>query len=154
MTRHLYAPLILAAAALGAGASLAQAPVPPPKHREVASPGAARDAAAAFRTDTAEVRLAARGAKGDKLEYMVRMKAGDTLTYAWDAPGAGEFWHEFHGHTPDTVTFYKKAAGAKHSGVLVAPFDGVHGWYFENRTAKPVVVRLRMGGFYALERGR
>jgi hypothetical protein len=76
------------------------------------------------------------------------MTAGDAVTYAWEAEGAGAFWHEFHGHTADAVTFYEKAEGARHQGSMVAPFDGEHGWYFENRSPNPVVVRLKISGFY------
>ena len=122
------------------------------KYMEVTCPGSAHDSTTAFRVDTVQVPLAAVNdpEKGDQIEYMVEMKAGDTLTYSWTAGGADDFWHEFHGHTADTVTFHKKAAGTEHRGVLVAPFDGIHGWYFENRTANRVVVNIRMGGFYKL----
>ena len=77
-------------------------------------------------------------------------KAGDVLVYSLEAPADANLWHEFHGHTPQTVTFYKKADGAAHHGSLTAPFDGIHGWYYENRTRAPVVVRMRLSGFYEL----
>ena len=67
-----------------------------------------------------------------------------------EAPAGSDVWHEFHGHTPQTVTFYKKAAGVTHHGSLTAPFDGIHGWYFENRSKAPVTVRLRLSGFYEI----
>jgi hypothetical protein len=124
-----------------------------PKYREVDTPGAAKTAKAAFRSDTVDVLVAPKGSPGggDKLEYKISMKAGDTLTYAWTAD-AEDLWHEFHGHTADTVSFYTKASGGRHEGALTAPFDGIHGWYFENRSSQPVIVRLRMGGFYELVR--
>lgn len=133
-------------------ASPGRAETPAPKLTEVESPGAAKEHDAAYRTDTVQVRLAAAGdsAGGHRTEYMVQMNAGDPLVYSWTAAGAEDFWHEFHGHTPQTVTFYEKAAGGSHQGSLTAPFDGIHGWYFENRTAKPVVVEIRLGGFYRL----
>lgn len=122
------------------------------KLQEVASPGAARHSAAAFRTDMIEVPLKAAGdpGKGHQIEYMVRMKAGDVLVYSLEAPADADLWHEFHGHTPQAVTFYKKAAGPAHHGSLTAPFDGIHGWYYENRTKAPVTVRLKLSGFYEL----
>jgi hypothetical protein len=132
-----------------APASAPPAPASAPL-KEIESPGAAKDHAAVYRQDMTEILVAAKGdsAGGDKLEHMVVMKAGDPLNYAWEVLDGGDFWHEFHGHTEDAVTFYKKAAGGAHQGSLVAPFDGVHGWYFENRADKPVVVRLRTSGFY------
>lgn len=132
-------------ALLCAGDALAAQPL-----AEVASPGAARDHAGAWRSDTTDIVLAPKGdaSRRDKTEHMVRMKAGDILVYAWEAPGATDLWHEFHGHAAQTVTFYKKAEGARHAGSLIAPFDGHHGWYLENRTDKPVTVRMRVSGFY------
>jgi len=140
-------------AVFGASVACAQTPAPAPKLVEVESPGAARDHASAYRTDLVDVVLAPAKdpSKKDKVEYMVRMKKGEALTYAWDAGSAGDLWHEFHGHTPQTVTFYKKAGGTRHQGSLTAPFDGIHGWYFENRSDKPVTVKVRLSGFYALE---
>ena len=34
-------------------------------------------------------------------------------------------------------------------GSYTAPFDGVHGWYWENLTDSPVTITLRTAGFYA-----
>ena len=50
--------------------------------------------------------------------------------------------------------FYEKAAGAKASGSLIAPWQGTHGWYWQNKSEAPVVVRLRMAGFYELIPGQ
>jgi hypothetical protein len=33
----------------------------------------------------------------------------------------------------------------------VAPFDGIHGWYFQNQSDKKVVVHLKLSGFYELD---
>ncbi len=33
---------------------------------------------------------------------------------------------------------------------MVAPFDGIHGFYLQNQSEKPVQVRLRIAGFYDL----
>lgn len=125
----------------------------PGKLKELESPGAHFEQSGRFRTDTVEIPLAAAGDAngGHEIEYMVRMTTGQRLAYAWTAQGADDFWHEFHGHTEEAVTFYEKADGVEHQGSLIAPFDGIHGWYFENRTANPVVVRLRIAGFYELE---
>jgi hypothetical protein len=137
-----------APAETAAAASTAAAPAP--KLKEIDSPGAAKALSTAYRSDMTEIAVAPKGdpAGGDKLEYMVRMKSGDPLLYSWEALDGDAFWHEFHGHTDDAVTFYQKADGVKHQGSLSAPFDGIHGWYFENRSDRPVIVRLRLSGFY------
>jgi hypothetical protein len=48
------------------------------------------------------------------------------------------------------VVEYRQATGTSSNGTLVAPIPGVHGWYLQNQSAKPVVVRLRLAGFYEL----
>lgn len=124
------------------------------KEQEIETPGAHRDGSVSWRSDTADVVVAAKGDPqgGDKLEYKINVKAGDVVTYRFDADDATNLWHEFHGHDPKVVSFYKKAGGSKHEGVLIAPFTGSHGWYFENRGDKQVIVRVDTAGFYTLEK--
>jgi hypothetical protein len=119
-----------------------------------------KDHPAGFRTDTVDIRLPGKDAE---LEYMIQVKAGDTVVYSWEAPNLVNpdlLYTEFHGHTeaapgrPGTVTFYRKAAGAKAQGTLIAPFDGIHGWYIQNQSAAPVTLRLQMAGFYELVPGQ
>jgi hypothetical protein len=49
-----------------------------------------------------------------------------------------------------TVATYKQSFGLKGQGALTAPFDGIQGWQFSNSSEKPVVVRLKIAGFYEL----
>jgi hypothetical protein len=94
----------------------------------------------------------------DEVEYKVHLKMGGSYIYSWTATGVTdpeEFYTEFHGHTlakggTMTVAYYRKATGVSDNGVLTAPFDGVHGWYFQNQSLSPVKVRLRIAGFYEL----
>jgi len=111
----------------------------------------------AFRTDTVEIPLAGAGdADGtDDLEWKVRMRTGGTLVYSWsvDAPPE-EFYSDMHGESAPTpevkVVTYHKGAGIESNGAIVAPFDGIHGWYLQNQAERPVVVRLKLSGFYEL----
>lgn len=116
--------------------------------------------ASAFRTDTIEIKLPPDGDESE-LEYKVKMRPGGTLTYSWNVSGDGTqpdwFYFDFHGElvalTQDgktTVMEYKQATGLHSSGALVAPFEGVHGWYFQNQSDKPVTVHLKLSGFYEL----
>ena len=136
----------------------------PPEVAYRAAPGApvlAREYPVAFRSDTIEFPLRADGdrRRGNDLEYKVRMQKDATLIYTWSVetvPNAMEFYYEFHGHTltPNekemTVASYKKATGTAENGALTAPFDGVHGWYFQNQSVNPVIVRVKISGFYEL----
>ena len=48
------------------------------------------------------------------------------------------------------VVEYRQATGVQSNGVLIAPMPGVHGWYLQNQSIKPVVVHLKLSGFYEL----
>lgn len=141
-------------ALLAAGFALALAGASPvlaqSNYAEVQSPGAAFERGAAFRNDTIELTLLPAGdlRRRHETEYMVAMQPDDTLVYSLVSADANAVYHEFHGHTGDKVTFYKKGAGAAHHGSLKAPFEGEHGWYLENRSDKPVKVQLKISGFY------
>ena len=108
-----------------------------------------------FRSDVVDVRV--RGGGGE-VEYMIKMKPGDTVVYSWevrDAANPQSFMTEFHGHTEPVnnhgdLMFYEKGAGAKTNGSLIAPWQGEHGWYWQNKNEAPVTVRLRLAGFYEL----
>ena len=100
--------------------------IPAPTGKEALS----RSYPEGYRTDVIDVPI--RGNDGE-LEYKIQMKAGGTVVYSW---------------------FYEKGTGAKASGALTAPWEGIHGWYWQNQSAGPVVVRLRIAGFYELVPGQ
>lgn len=107
-----------------------------------------------WRTDTIDVPVKA----GEGLEYKVEMKAGEGLVYNVTYQGLGhpgEMEVEFHGHTPQVdgvgdLMFYSKTGGSPESGVFTAPWTGIHGWYLKNDSAKDIVARLELAGFYDL----
>jgi len=85
----------------------------------------------------------------------VFMKTGASLVYAWEVLGADnirDFHYDFHGHTLDegTVATYKQSFGLKQQGALTSAFDGIQGWQFSNSSEGPVVVRVRLAGYYDL----
>jgi hypothetical protein len=109
-----------------------------------------------FRTDTIDIPLP--GNDGD-LEYKLRMREGDSMVYSWRVLEISDpewFYSEFHGHTEPTpggvgdVMFYRRETGSTENGSFVAPFEGIHGWYLQNQSENPVVVRLELAGFYEL----
>jgi hypothetical protein len=116
--------------------------------------GVFREYTADYRTDVIDIPLEPAG----ELEYKLGLNAGDSIVYQWDAVDLKEpelLWAEFHGHTPPVnnagdLMFYRKATGATERGVLVAPFTGIHGWYLRNDGDTPIVVRLKVAGFYEL----
>ncbi len=135
-----------------------------PEDRQVdadAGVARAREYDVPFRTDVVEIPLGdfLAGADRSELEYKVRMKKDATLIYAWEVIGAADardFRFDQHGHTTPKpgetmdVATYRQAFGLKQQGALTAPFDGIQGWQFSNSSEAPVVVRLRLAGFYEL----
>ncbi len=121
----------------------------------------AREYDTPFRSDVVEIPLGdfMAGADRSELEYKVRMRKDATLIYSWEVVGAAgprDFHFDQHGHTTPkageamTVATYRQAFGLKQQGALTAPFDGIQGWQFSNSSERPVVVRLRLAGFYEL----
>jgi len=110
----------------------------------------------AFRTDTIEIPLFALKA----LEYKLTMKQGYAVSYSWQANNLSDpekLLIEFHGHTvrtseaPGDLMFYKISRGESSEGYMVAPFEGIHGWYFSNETNQDMSITLKLSGFYELE---
>ena len=114
--------------------------------------GVFREYAADYRVDVIDIPLEV----GGELEYKLGLNEGDSIVYQWDAvdlKDAEVLWSEFHGHTPPVnnvgdLMFYRKEFGITERGSLVAPFTGIHGWYLRNDGDKPLVVRLKVAGFY------
>jgi len=155
---------LLAVAAVGALAGLLLADgraAGQPEWKEVPlKEGTYRQYQATHRSDTVDIPVRP---NGGEIEYMVKMRQGDSLVYSWRAveiAAPNRLTSEFHGHTDrapgttGTLIFYRKASGGSENGSLVAPFDGIHGWYLKNDTDRPVVVRLTLAGFYEVIPGQ
>lgn len=89
----------------------------------------------------------------EALEYKVRMQEGETLVYSWSVDN-GTAYYDFHAESePDgaDIRYKEEQEGASgEHGSLVAPFDGVHGWYWLNLEDHPITITLRVSGFYEL----
>ncbi len=110
-----------------------------------------------WRTDVIEIPV---WADGGDLEYKLEMAEGDGVVYSVtyeDLESPDLFEVEFHGHTekgPDGIgdlMFYSVTNGTPESGAFTAPFDGIHGWYLHNKSARDVTVRLELAGYYTLK---
>jgi hypothetical protein len=112
-----------------------------------ASTTAAHSYTQAFRNDHVDLTLF----PGMDYEYKVRMKQGEVLVYSWTADGVYEY--DFHGESdkdPGNAVSYKAGNAAESHGSLIAPFQGIHGWYRKNNGTKPQVIKLKMAGQYEL----
>lgn len=84
-------------------------------------------------------------------EYKLHMLANQSIVYTWTATGPVNF--DFHGdfHDPDRAgefSSYEDAQATSRSGSFQAPFDGRHGWYFQNVNNDAVSITIEVWGYY------
>jgi hypothetical protein len=89
---------------------------------------------------------------GEGKEVKLVMRRGARATYAWSADSGGVNFLT-HGDTANAPAnsyhTYSRGTGARSDeGVVVAAFDGMHGWFWRNRTSSAVTVTLRTKGDY------
>jgi hypothetical protein len=84
-------------------------------------------------------------------EVKLRMSEGAVVNYEWWTIG-GVVNFELHADDPPNAAagdFHSYAKGQGESGgegVLTAAFDGMHGWFWRNRTDQVVTITLRAEG--------
>jgi hypothetical protein len=91
---------------------------------------------------------------GEGVEVKYHMLKGAGMVYAWKATGNLQF--EFHGEPdqkprPDYFESYQldNKLGQDHSyGSFNAPTTGIHGWFWENKGKKEVMIHLTAAGFF------
>jgi hypothetical protein len=99
-----------------------------------------------FRTDTIQIPIGPDG----ELEYKAVMKAGQSMIYSW-AVNKGAVYYDFHGEPADPTlskSYMEVQETKSANGSFTAPFDGKHGWFWLNVTGEPIVVTLKLAGFY------
>ena len=89
---------------------------------------------------------------GQAAEVKLDMRKGAQVTYVWQTSG-GQVNFDTHGDPPnppkDFYHGYGKGRGAVgDKGTLEAAFDGKHGWFWRNRGAADVSVKLNTAGQY------
>ena len=85
-------------------------------------------------------------------EIKLTMKKGARVNYIWSTD-RGVVNYDTHGDPiPMPRGFYhgygKGQGKASDAGVLVAAFDGIHGWFWRNRGKEALTVTLRVSGDY------
>lgn len=86
---------------------------------------------------------------GKGAEVKAHFGTGEGLTFRWQA--TGNVAVDMHGEQPnakDTWTSYAvETSQHEAAGTFIAPFEGNHGWYWENRGTEPVTVVIEVFGF-------
>lgn len=84
------------------------------------------------------------------VEYKYLMDLDAPLVFSWLSDG--EVYYDMHAETvgleEEEVQSYEQGSSSQRMGSLYAPFAGIHGWFWENRSAQTILVRLYTAGFY------
>ena len=85
--------------------------------------------------------------EGKEIKLVMRKDA--RVTYSWSVAG-GVVNYDTHADAPGiSYHGYRKGTGTpSEEGVLVAAFEGAHGWFWRNRGRQVVTVTLRTNGEY------
>lgn len=86
---------------------------------------------------------------GGGLEYKFRMSKHEKMTYEWISDGQ-TLYVDLHGEPEgDTTGYFESyvvATADEMKGSFTAPFDGSHGWYWENTSDDAIAVLLKVKG--------
>ena len=94
--------------------------------------------------DEASVTLA----PGIGTEYKLVMQKGARAEFSWSANGS-VLNYDTHGEGRGKSIMYERGRGKPGGeGELIAAFSGTHGWFWRNRTKKPVTLTIRTRGDY------
>lgn len=134
------AALSVASFSYGQQATPAWQPPPP-------TPTALTTQDATYKTDSVEFVLQ----PNEGMEYKYRLVRDAAMLFSWSA--SAPLHYELHS-VPDGApkefaeTFDKKDDRPGAAGSYLAPFTGIHGWYWQNRTSGPVTLKLTASGFF------
>ena len=99
-----------------------------------------------YRVDTREFTIP----PGKGMEFKYELDKGATMLYSWKASAFVDF--DFHtepeGLPSSASDSFEKGNAAQKRGGYTAPYNGIHGWYWENKTDQDVKVTLTAAGFF------
>ncbi len=102
----------------------------------------------AFRSDEMTLTLK----PGEGAEIKATMVRGGSYVFSWAVAG-GTVEFDMHGEHTDgsggEASYAKGEEAAGLNGTFHAPFDGRHGWFWQNLTWEPVTITLKTSGFYS-----
>lgn len=112
-----------------------------------AKPAPAETIPVAARNDEMSVTLA----PNEGTEIKVTLEKGKSVNYTWSTDG-GKANFDVHGDSKELdIDYhgYEKGSEQTKEGVIVAAFDGHHGWFWRNRTPETLTVTLKTNGEYS-----
>jgi len=84
------------------------------------------------------------------VEYKYSMDLDAPLVFSWAADA--ELYYDMHAEPADLGEEYaesfEQGTSSGGTGSYLAPFTGIHGWFWENRGSRDVQISLYTAGFY------
>ena len=101
-----------------------------------------------FRSDTMILTLL----PNQGAEIKAIMNENENLVFNWEVKG-GAAYFDMHGEAlnavgDDFTSYWEGDNESNASGAFIAPFDGTHGWYWQNKGSETIEVHLSTSGFY------
>jgi hypothetical protein len=87
------------------------------------------------------------------VEFKYHLEKDATMIFSWKA--SDDVIQQFHGDRDgaspsDEPQNYDDSLRRHADGSFAAPFSGIHGWFWENPSSKPITIDLSTAGFYAV----
>jgi hypothetical protein len=120
----------------------------PPATIVAAAGGPIASQATGYKVDAIDLTLRPKG----EVEYKYHLNKGAAMVYSWTASGVVGFdMHtEPDGKGPSASDSFEAGEARAKYGTYTAPYAGIHGWYWQNRTDKVVTIQLKTAGFYSV----
>ena len=101
---------------------------------------------APFRQQSIQIKLAPK----EGMEYKYRLERGGAMMYSWSSTSSVHW--ELHSEPDNSprgyAEFFDTQDGTGSHGNYQAPFPGIHGWWWENKSDQDVTITLTTAGFY------
>ena len=85
------------------------------------------------------------------IEFKYALAKGAPVLYSWTATAPVDF--DFHtepaGRPADASETFERGEALEKGGFYTAPYDGLHGWYWENLNDSDVTITLEAAGFFS-----
>ena len=85
------------------------------------------------------------------IEFKYALAKDAPVMYSWTATAPIDF--DFHtepaGKPPEASESFERGEAAENGGFYTAPYDGLHGWYWENLNDTDVTITLDAAGFFS-----
>jgi len=101
----------------------------------------------ALRKDSLEFSLAPNEGK----EIKLTMNKDERVRFVWYSDGAAANFDAHSDSVKHKIDYksWQKGRSQREKGEIIAEFDGKHGWFWRNRTSKPMKITLQVEGEYS-----